>query len=188
MGSQPLFGQTSLQERDPCRNIGESVHPAGNLLARQDLAESTGEVIAVSTHEVVTVAAELFTEFLQDFFHVFASEIRVAKVDRLLEFELFSKFARVARRNVKDATERKGMASVSVLAAIHLQARMVHAETNIVGVFVGPEHVVDIDYHRFAGDLAVKRIHGFHCVLNLTAAMCTVVTGIAWKTLELTSH
>jgi hypothetical protein len=102
---------------------------------------------------VVTVAPEFLSEFFEDFVDVGGSEICEADVHRFLESELLSEFSGLPRRNVKDAGKRERVAAVRVFSAVNLETGMVHSESHVSGVVVGPEHVVDVEDDRFAGSV-----------------------------------
>ena len=64
---------------------------------------------------------------------------------------LLSQFPGLARADVEDAGEGERVASVGVLAAVHLEAGVVDAHAEVGGVVVGPEHVVDVEDDRLPG-------------------------------------
>ena len=43
------------------------------------------------------------------------------------------------------------MTAVSVLPPVHLQTRMIDSHSEVAGVVVGPEHVVDVEDDGLAG-------------------------------------
>lgn len=78
-------------------------------------------------------------------------EVRVPEVKTLFVFKLFSKFSRFPGADVEDAREGEGMSAVGVLPPVHLQPRVVDADSEVAGVVVGPEHVVYVEYDGLPG-------------------------------------
>ena len=155
MRGQPLLGQAALQEGDAGRDVGEPVHPTGNVLPGQDLTQRPGKVVAVSVHQVVPVAPEFFAELFQDLVDVCGPEIGEAEMHRLLEPELLAEFSGLPGCNVKNSGKGERVASVSVLPAVNFESGMVNTETDVSGVVVGPEHVVDVENDGLASSVVV---------------------------------
>ena len=101
-------------------------------------------MIAVSVHEVVSVAPVLLTQLLQDLFDLVLGEVRVAEVQALLVAELLPQLPRLPGADVEYPGEGEGVATISVLSAIDLEAGVVHPNPHGGGVVVGPEHVIDV--------------------------------------------
>ena len=126
-------------------------------------------MIAVSVHEMISVTSELLAKLLQDLLHLMLREVRVPKVQTLFVFKLLSQLSRlprtgekfVIRRNhdhrsldlpdVKNSRKWKRMAAISVLPPVHLQTGVVDSHTEVAGVVVCPEHVVDVEDHWLPG-------------------------------------
>ena len=103
------------------------------------MGECPREVVAVFVHQVVAVAAELFAQLLQDLVDVGRLEVGVAQPDGDLEAELFPQVGGGPGRDVEHAGERERVAPVSVLAAVHLQPRVVHSQPDVASVVICPD-------------------------------------------------
>lgn len=116
----------------------QSVHPVGNLLAAQDLRQGTGKVVAVVVHQVVAIAAKLVAQLLHNPSNLLRRKVGAANLYALPEAKLLAQLVMVARLNLKDTGEGKGMAAVRVLLAKDLHARVKHAQADRRCIIVDP--------------------------------------------------
>ena len=52
MWREPLLGQASLEEWHAAGEVGETVHPVGDLATNQDLAQGASKVVAVPKRKI----------------------------------------------------------------------------------------------------------------------------------------
>ncbi len=77
MWREPFARQALLQEGHTRGEVGEAVDPVRDVATDEDLRQLAREVVAVSVHQVVTVAAELLAQFFQNLVHVLRSKVGV---------------------------------------------------------------------------------------------------------------
>lgn len=135
---QPLLGEAALEEGDAGAEVGQAVHPAGDLLPAQDLSQSRREVITVLVHQMVRVAFVLLAQFFHNLIHIFFCEVCGAQGNGFFEFKGLAKLYRTARCDLENPTERVGMPSIGKLSAVDLDARVEDTNPQGGGVFIYP--------------------------------------------------
>ena len=73
-------------------HVVNTVYCVSILPSSKYLAKSSGEVVTVAAHEVVSVPAVFLPQLLQDLLHLVLCEVRVAEVEGLLVPELRGKY------------------------------------------------------------------------------------------------
>lgn len=135
---QPLLGEAALEERDTGAEVGQAVHPAGDLLPTQDLSQSSREMITVLVHQVVCVAFVFFAQLFHNLIHILFCEVCGAQCNGFFEFKGLAKLYRTARCDLENPTERVGMPSIGKLSAVDLNARVEDTNAQGGGVFIYP--------------------------------------------------
>lgn len=152
------LGQTSLQEWHTRTKVRQSIHPVGNLLAAQDLRQGTGKVVAVVVHQVVAIAAKLVAQLLHNPSNLLRRKVGAANLYALPEAKLLAQLVMVARLNLKDTGEGKGVAAVRVLLAKDLHARVEHAQADRRCIIVDPILCVEKRDKKREGKIYISQL------------------------------
>lgn len=103
-----------------------------------NLCKSTGEVIAIIVHQMITIATELISQFFYDASDFLIIKICATYLYTLAEMELFAQFFMISRCDLKNSGKRKRMSAISKLCAKYFYTRVKDAQTYRCCILIYP--------------------------------------------------